>query len=94
MENGINVLCNAQSISEPELSGDGSDTCHNERSHTSHELVSTFKQKCECAGFRANISYILRLSVSMLILRRVTRVHIRLSLRCGESCLSLHEDRQ
>ena len=76
------------------MSNDGSNTRRNEGPRTDHEPVSTFKQRCERVGFKANISYILRLSVSTSILRRVIRVRIQLSLPYGESCLSLREDRQ
>jgi hypothetical protein len=92
--NGIDDMCNAQSISEAKLSNDGSDTCRNEGPRTDHEPVSMFKQRCECVGFKANISYILRLSVSTSIWRRVIRVRTQLSLPYGESCLSLREDRK
>jgi hypothetical protein len=51
----IDVLHDAQSISEVELSDDGSDTRRNERPRTDHEHVSTFKQWCKGVGFGANV---------------------------------------
>ena len=67
INNGIDDLRDTQSISEVELSNDGSYTRRNECPRTDHEPVSTFKQRCECFRFRANVRYILRMGFSMLI---------------------------
>ena len=93
INNGIDDLRDTQSISEVELSDDGSDTRCNERPRTGHELVSTFKQWCKSIGFGANIRYILR-TVSTSIVRRAVKIRIRVSLLYGDSRLNLHGDRQ